>query len=141
MSKLIDRNRQNENFRILLPKQRLCERFGNSSKIDRLQKVVFFSKEKVSRATLTCFSSVEFYFMKQTSSKMDVLFLMSILRYYTGVKLSFNHLSVRKNFLISTFRFFLDRVYELEMDQKLNFGETNPHGTRSWNIYFVTPKH
>ena len=55
---------------------------------------------------------------------MDVLFLISIFRLYQGLKLSFEHKSVRKNFLVSACFFWTSRLSLREMDQKFKFGAT-----------------
>ena len=53
---------------------------------------------------------------------MDVLSLMSIFRLYPGLKVSFEHNSVRKNLFLGA-RFFWDsRLFLREMDQKHKFG-------------------
>ena len=53
---------------------------------------------------------------------MDVLFLISAFRLYPGLKMSFEHNSVRKNLFLSAC-FFRDSGLSLrEMDQKFKFG-------------------
>ena len=59
---------------------------------------------------------------------MDVLFPMSIFRLYPGLKMTFEHNSVRKN-LFLTARFCWDSRLSLrEMDHKFNFGGTSGYG-------------
>ena len=54
---------------------------------------------------------------------MDVLFLISVLRLFPGLKKSFEHNGVRKNLFLSAF-FCRDSSLSLrEMDQKFEFGE------------------
>ena len=60
---------------------------------------------------------------------MDVLFLMSIFRLYPGLKLSFEHNSVRKNLFLSACLSWDSRVSLREMDQKFKFGGTIGYGS------------
>ena len=59
---------------------------------------------------------------------MDVLFLISILRLYPGLKLSFEHNSVRKNLFLSACFCWDSRFSLREMDKKFKFGGTLGHG-------------
>ena len=59
---------------------------------------------------------------------MDVFFLMSIVRLYPGLKMSFEHSSVLKNLFLSA-GFCCDSRHSLrEMDQKLKFCELIGYG-------------
>ena len=53
---------------------------------------------------------------------MDVLFLLSIFRLYSGLKVSFEHNSVRKNLFLSACFCWDSRLSLREMDQKHKFG-------------------
>ena len=55
---------------------------------------------------------------------MDVLFLMNIFRLYPGLKMSFEHNSVRKNLFLSACFCWDSRLPLREMDQKFKFGGT-----------------
>ena len=55
---------------------------------------------------------------------MDVLLLMSIFRLYPGIKLSFEHNSVRKNLFLSACFCWDSRLSLREIDQKCKFGRT-----------------
>ena len=59
---------------------------------------------------------------------MDVLVLMSILRLYPGLKLSFEHNSFRKNLFLSPCFRWESRLPLRKMDQKFNFGGTIGYG-------------
>ena len=59
---------------------------------------------------------------------MDVIFLMSIFRLYPGLKLSFEHNSVRKNLFLSACFCWAARLSLREMDQKFKFGGTISYG-------------
>ena len=59
---------------------------------------------------------------------MGVLFLMSIFRLYPGLKMSFEHNSVRKNLFVSACFCWDSRLSSREMDQKLKFGGTIGYG-------------
>ena len=59
---------------------------------------------------------------------MDVLFLMSIFGLYPGLKMSFEHNSVRKNRFLSAFFCWDSRLALPEKDQKFNFGGTIGYG-------------
>ena len=59
---------------------------------------------------------------------MDVLFLMSIFRLYPGLKMSFEHITVRKNLFLSACFCWDSRLSSREMDQKFKFGGTIGYG-------------
>ena len=59
---------------------------------------------------------------------MDVLFLMSIFRLYPGLKMSFEHNSVRKNLFLSACFCWDSKLSLREMDQKFKFGGTMGYG-------------
>ena len=59
---------------------------------------------------------------------MDVFFLISGLRLYPGLKMSFEHNSVRKNLSISACFCWDSRISLHEMDQKFKFGGLISHG-------------
>ena len=77
--------------------------------------------------------------IKQPLSRMEGLFLMSILRLYPALKLLFEHNNARKNlFLIPCWD---SRPFLLEKDQKFKFGGTIDLVTRTWSFYFVISKY
>ena len=53
---------------------------------------------------------------------MDVLFLFSVFRLYPGLKMSFEHYSVRKNLFLSACFCWDSGLSLREMDQKFKFG-------------------
>ena len=55
---------------------------------------------------------------------MDVLFLMSIFRLYPGLKMSFQHKSVRNNLFLSACVSRDSRLSLREIDQNIKFGGT-----------------
>ena len=59
---------------------------------------------------------------------MNVLFLMSIFPLYPGLKMSFEHNSVRKNLFLSACFCWYPRLSLREMDQKFKFGGTIGYG-------------
>ena len=60
--------------------------------------------------------------LKQIQTRMDILFLISVFRLYSGFKMSSEHNSVRKNLFLSA-SFCWDSGLSLrEMDQKVKFG-------------------
>ena len=59
---------------------------------------------------------------------MDVRFLMSIFRLYPGLKMSFEHNSVRKNLFLRACFCWDSRISLREMDQKFKFGGTIGYG-------------
>ena len=67
---------------------------------------------------------------------MDVLFLMSIFRLYPGLKLSFDHNSVRKNLFLSACFCWDSRLPLREMDQKFKFGGTIGYGNSYLELLF-----
>ena len=67
---------------------------------------------------------------------MDVLFLMSIFRLYPGLKLSFEHNSVRKNLFLSACFCWDSRLSLRGMDQKDKFGGTIGYGNSYLELLF-----
>ena len=59
---------------------------------------------------------------------MDVRFVMSIFRLYLGLKMSFEHKSVRKNLFLSACFCWDSRLSLRELDQKFKFGGTIGYG-------------
>ena len=59
---------------------------------------------------------------------MDVLFLMNIFRLYPGLKMSFEHNSVRKHLFLSACFCWDSRLSLREMDQIFKFGRTIGYG-------------
>ena len=59
---------------------------------------------------------------------MDVLFLRSIFRLYTGLKMSVEHKSFRKNLFLSAFFCWDSRLSLREVNQKLKFSGTRFYG-------------
>ena len=53
---------------------------------------------------------------------MDVLFLISVFRLYTGMKMTFKHKSVRKNLFLSACFCWYSGLSVREMHQKFKFG-------------------
>ena len=67
---------------------------------------------------------------------MDVLFLMSIFRFYPGLKLSFEHSSVRKNLFLSAGFCWDSRLSLRELDQNVIFGGTIGNGNSYLDLLF-----
>ena len=67
---------------------------------------------------------------------MDVLFLMSIFRLYPGLKMSFEHNSVRKNLFLCVSFCWDSRLSSSEMDQKINFGGLIGYGNSCLDSVF-----
>ena len=59
---------------------------------------------------------------------MDVLFLLSIFRLYPGLKMSFEHNSVRKNLFLTACCCWDSRLSLREVDQNFKFGGTIGYG-------------
>ena len=67
---------------------------------------------------------------------MDVLFLISVFRLYPGLKMTFEHNSVRKNLFLSAC-FCWDSTLSLpEMDQKFKFGGLIGYGNSCLDSVF-----
>ena len=64
---------------------------------------------------------------------MDVLFPMSIFRLYPGLKMSFEHNSVRKNLFLSACSCWDSTLFFREMDKQIKFGGAIGYG----NSYLV----
>ena len=67
---------------------------------------------------------------------MDFLFLTSIFRLYPGLKMSFEHNSVRKNLFLSAFLCWDSRLSLREMDHKFKFGGTIGYGYSYFEFSF-----
>ena len=70
---------------------------------------------------------------------MDVLFLISVFRLYPGLKMTFEHNSVRKNLFLSACFCWDSRLSLREMDQKFKFGGLISYGNSYLDSIFVTP--
>ena len=62
---------------------------------------------------------------------MDVLFLISVFRLYPGLKMTFEHNSVRKNLILSACFCWNSRLSLRGMDQKFKFGGLIGYGNSS----------
>ena len=67
---------------------------------------------------------------------MDVLFLMSIFRLYPGLKVSFEHNSVRKTLFLSGCFCWNSRLSLREMHQKYKIGGTIGYGNSYFELLF-----
>ena len=74
--------------------------------------------------------------MKQTPSRMDVFFLTSNLRLYPGLKMSFEHISIRKKFFLSACFYWDSRLSLREMDQNFKIGGTIGYGNSYFEFLF-----
>ena len=73
---------------------------------------------------------------------MDVLFLISVFRLYTGLKMTFEHNGVRKNLILSACFCWDSGLSLREMDQNfLKLVDSLVMETPIWTLYFVTPKY
>ena len=72
---------------------------------------------------------------------MDVIFLISVCRLYPGLKMTFEHNSVRTNLFLSACFCWDSRLSSHEMDQKFKFGGLMVMEILIWTLYFVTPKY
>ena len=71
---------------------------------------------------------------------MDLLILMSIFPLYSGLKVSFEHNSVRKNIFLSACFCWDSRLCVREMDQKIKFGGTIGYGNSYLELLFRLSK-
>ena len=71
---------------------------------------------------------------------MDVIFLISVFRLYSGLKMSFEHNSVRKNLFLSANFCCNSRFFLREMDQKFKFGGTIGYGDSYLDSVFLYSK-
>ena len=67
---------------------------------------------------------------------MDVFFLMSIFRLYSGLEMSFEHNSVRKNLFLSACFCWDSRLSLRDLDQKFIFGGTIGYGVSYLEFLF-----
>ena len=67
---------------------------------------------------------------------MDVLFRISVFRLYPGLKMSFEHSSVRKNLFLSACFCWNSRLSLSEMDQKYAFGGLIGYGISYLDFVF-----
>ena len=78
--------------------------------------------------------------LKQTTPRMEVLFLITFFRLYPGLKMSFENNVVRKNLFLSACFCWYSRLSLLEKDQKLKFGGTIGYGDSYLEFHFVILK-
>ena len=71
---------------------------------------------------------------------MDVLFLTSVFRLYPGMKMSFEHNSVRKNLFLSACFFWNSRLSVREMERKLPIGGLIGYGNSCLDSVFLYSK-
>ena len=72
---------------------------------------------------------------------MDALFLMRFFQLYPGLKMPFERNSVRKNLLLSAVSVgILDFLY-VRWTKNLNLVEPLVMETRTWTLFFATPKY
>ena len=83
-----------------------------------------------------CTGWINCSWIKQTPSRMDVLFLLSIFRFYPGFKLSFEHNNVRIKLFLSACFCWDSRLSLREMDQKHKFGGTIGYGNSYLELFF-----
>ena len=67
---------------------------------------------------------------------MDVLFLISVFRLYPGLKVTFEHNSVRKNLFLSACFCWYSGLSSREMDQKFKFGGLIGYGNSYLDCVF-----
>ena len=67
---------------------------------------------------------------------MDVLFLIIVFRLCPGLKMSFEHNSVRKNLFLSACFCWVSSLSLCEMDQKVNFGGLIGYGNSCLDSVF-----
>ena len=105
-----------------------------------------WQKEFINWATMTYSTRSALYWMKQlfiiktNSVKNEYFFLMSIFRLYPGLKLSFEHNSLRKNLFLSACFCCDSRLSLREMDQKFKFGGTIGYGDSYLEFLFRRSK-
>ena len=71
---------------------------------------------------------------------MDVLFLISVFRLYSGLKMPFKHNSVRKNLFLSACFCWDSGQSSREMDQKFKFGGLIVYGNSCLDSVFCYSK-
>ena len=133
MCELPDWYRQVDYCRVPLPEQFIPQRQWSWSEVDRIP--VFSGKTSSSLElywhilqAVHCTGWKNCSYLKQTLSRMDVLFLMSIFRLYPGIKMSFEHNSGRKNLFLSPCFCWDSRLFSREVDQKFKPGGTIVYG-------------
>ena len=67
---------------------------------------------------------------------MDVLFLISVFRLYPGLKMSFEHNSVRQNLILSACVCWDSGLSVREMDRKIKFGGLIGYGNSCMDSVF-----
>ena len=145
MYKLRHWYRQPQYCRVQLQKQFAFQRLWNWSEIDRIpisfwkKSVSFYLNWHIFQA-VHCTGWNNCSKVKQTPSRIDVLFLMSVFRFYPGLKLSFGNHSVGKSLFLTACFFWHFRLY-LSCTKNLKFLEPFVLLTRTWSSYFVFSKH
>ena len=133
MCKFTDGYRQVEYCHVTLPKQLIPQRYWNWSEVQRIP--VTSGKTSLSLEihwhilqAVHCTGWYNYSWLKQTPSRMDVFFLVSIFRLYPGLRISFEHNIVRKNLFQSACFCGDCRLFLREMDQKFKTGGTIDYG-------------
>ena len=119
--------RQGEHCRIPLLKQYVSQGYWNGVKVDWMQKASCWACLPPELhwhflQAVHCIGWNNCSTLKQTSSRKDVFFLISVFRLYPGLKMSFQHNFVRKNLFLSACFCWDSGLSLREMDQKFNFG-------------------
>ena len=78
---------------------------------------------------------------KQTSSKLNVFFLISFSRLYQGIKLSFEKNTVGKSLFLSACRCRKVRIFFTKLGPKIQIRLINGCGDSSFELFFVIPKY
>ena len=71
---------------------------------------------------------------------MDLLFLVNVFRFYSGLRLRFTKNTVRKNLFLSVCQCFDENISLLELDQEFPFGGLMVMETLTWTKFSVFPK-
>ena len=67
---------------------------------------------------------------------MDVLFLVAIFRYYSGMKICFTHNTSRKNLFLSACQCWDNHISLVEMDQNFPYGGLIGYGNSYLDVIF-----
>ena len=133
MCKPPDWYRQVEYCPVPLPKQLIPQRYWIWSENDRIP--VTSGKTNLSLEldwhnlqAVHCTGWINCSNLTQTPSRMDVLFLMSVFRLYSGLKMSLENNSIRKNVFLSACFCWDSRPSLRKIDQKFDFGGTIGYG-------------
>ena len=136
---------QGEHCRLPLSNQHVTQGYWNGYKVDWIQKTSCYARLPHELhwhflQAVHCIGWNNGSLLKQPPSRMDVLFLISVFRLYSGLKMSYEHNSVCKNLFLNAYFCWGSRLSSREMDQKIISGGLIEYGKSCLDSLFCYSK-